>query len=124
MSENTTSGLFQKFKQKFEYIVKKTISRQWGKYPEFLNIFINLFRITGENVIKNCFFCKFKLIKHVSMNLIFYLLIFILFFCIGNNYKKRVPYFFFRGKRKLINLPNEIKFKLDYLFEAKLVRKI
>lgn len=71
MSEITIPGLFQKFKQKLEYIFGNNISWQCEKYLEFLNIFINLFRITGENKVKNCFFCKLKLIKRVRMNIVF-----------------------------------------------------
>lgn len=55
MSENTISSLFQKFKQKFEYIIKKLFRGNGGNNPEFLNIFINLFRITGENINKELF---------------------------------------------------------------------
>lgn len=66
MSEITFSTLYQKFKQKFEYISGNNILWESIKYSELLSCFIKVIRLTGENKLKYYLLLKFKLIKHMA----------------------------------------------------------
>lgn len=53
--------LFQKFRQELEYIFGNNILWQLGKISRAFEKFINLFRTTGENKLKNLHLFKVQI---------------------------------------------------------------